>query len=204
MIATGPRLWPIFPTEEIVHGERCGIFLKMRSGFQLLTKMMWGYFAGADCLTFSWNGQASQRVWNVLKVKCQILLNMEISFLVQIGSRRNDCLARHFSVTNHLEVTSSMERFIVWRIFSIWQKFFVLLSPQNSVRCPRYRHTWIWWILVKTSKCKRFPAGKMDYLSKVPLPQWNAWKRVSFISQPKFLEFLQSATKLLRHCTQIG
>ena len=109
MIATGPRLWPIFPTEEIVHGERCGIFLKMRSGFQLLTKMMWGYFAGADCLTFSWNGQASQRVWNVLKVKCQILLNMEISFLVQIGSRRNDCLARHFSVT------------IIWKWLHRWK-----------------------------------------------------------------------------------
>ena len=86
MIANGPRLWPVFPTEEIVHGERCGIFLKMRSGFQLLTKMMWGYFAGADCLTFSWNGQASQGVWNVLKVKPQIFLHMEISFLVQIGT----------------------------------------------------------------------------------------------------------------------
>ena len=124
MIATGPRLWPIFPTEEIVYGERCGIFLKMRSGFQLLTKMMWEYFAGADCLTFSWNGQASQRVWNVLKVKCQILLNMEISFLVQIGSRRNDCLVRHFSVTNHLEVTSSMEN-----IFHLTE---ILRSPFSS------------------------------------------------------------------------
>ena len=131
MTATGPRLWPIFPTEEIVHGERCGIFLKMRSGFQLLTKMMWGYFAGADCLTFSWNGQASQRVWNVLKVKCQILLNMEISFLVQIGSRRINCLARHFSVINHLEVTSSMERFIVWRIY-IFHLTEILRSPFSS------------------------------------------------------------------------
>lgn len=128
MIATGPRLWSIIPTEEIVHGERCGIFLKMRSGFQLLTKMMWGYFAGADCLTFSWNGQASQRVWNVLKVKCQILLNMEISFLVQIGSRRNDCLARHFSVTIRSDFIDGK----IHRVKNIFHLTEILRSPFSS------------------------------------------------------------------------
>ena len=69
-----------------------------------------------------------------LKSKAPNFVKHDFSFLVQIGSGRNNCLARHFSVTNRSEVTSSMERFIVEEYFPFDRSssFSSLLKIQNG------------------------------------------------------------------------
>ena len=69
-----------------------------------------------------------------LKSKAPNFVKHDFSFLVQIGSGRNNCLARHFSVTNRSEVTSSLERFIVEEYFPFDRSssFSSLLKIQNG------------------------------------------------------------------------
>ena len=53
---------------------------------------------------------------------------MEISFLVQIGSRRNDCLARHFSVTIGGDFIDGK----IHRVKNIFHLTEILRSPFSS------------------------------------------------------------------------